>query len=73
MRYYYLLLKFEATQKILGFQIYDVAVMCLNLDWFDTYEVTDDTLYTSAETACRVIVMGNVKIRMHDGAIRTLT
>ena len=46
--------------------------MCANRDWFDTYERKDGgQVLMGNNAACKVIGVGTVKVKMHDGIIRT--
>jgi hypothetical protein len=43
-------------------------------DWFTTYEsVNGDTVLMENDVACKIVSIGTIKIRMHDGIVRTLT
>ncbi|GLT72015.1 hypothetical protein SLA2020_439880 [Shorea laevis] len=43
-------------------------------DWFTTYEsVNGGTVLMGNDVACKIVGIGTIKIRMHDGIVRTLT
>jgi hypothetical protein len=42
-------------------------------DWFTTYELVDDgSVLMGNDVACKIVGMGTIRIRMHDGIMRTL-
>jgi hypothetical protein len=42
-------------------------------DWFTTYELVDDgSVLMGNDVACKIVGMGTIRIRMHDGIVRTL-
>ncbi|KAK3007468.1 hypothetical protein RJ639_013340, partial [Escallonia herrerae] len=48
--------------------------MCLNRDWFVTYRSFDGSkVLMRNNVACKVVGIGSIQIRMHDGIVRTLT
>ena len=48
--------------------------MCPNKTWFDTYEEKSGVnVFMGNDVSCKTIGIGTVKIKMHDGIIRTLT
>jgi 5'-3' exoribonuclease 2 len=48
--------------------------MCPNRDWFSTYKSVDDgSVLMSNNTACKILGIGTVRIKLHDGVVRTLT
>ena len=48
--------------------------MCPNKTWFDTYEEkSGGNVFMGNDVSCKTIGIGTVKIKMHDGIIRTLT
>lgn len=47
--------------------------MCPNRKWFTTYQNTDGgTVLMGNNYACRIMGYGTIRIKMHDGAVRTL-
>ena len=47
--------------------------MTSNKDWFDTYRlVNSGSILMGNDASCRVVRMGNIKVKMFDGVIRTL-
>ena len=47
--------------------------MCFNRDWFDTYQSVDGKfVFMGANFPNKVMGIGTVRIKMHDGVIRTL-
>ena len=47
--------------------------MTPNKDWFDTYRAVDSgSVLMGNDASCKVIGIGNVRIKMFDGVIRTL-
>jgi hypothetical protein len=43
-------------------------------DWFTTYEsVNCGTVLMGNDVACKIVGIGTIRIRMHDGIVRTLT
>nr|KYP62384.1 Retrovirus-related Pol polyprotein from transposon TNT 1-94 [Cajanus cajan] len=48
--------------------------MCPNRTWFDTYEKkSGGNVFMGNDAPCKTIGIGTIKIKMHDGIIRTLT
>lgn len=48
--------------------------MTPNKAWFDTYEkVATRSVLTGNDAPCKVVGMGFISIKMHDGVVRTLT
>jgi len=48
--------------------------MCPNKTWFDTYEEkSSGNVFMGNDVLCKTIGIGTIKIKMHDGIIRTLT
>ena len=48
--------------------------MCPNRDWFTTYQIIEGGVVLMGNNmSCKVIGIGTVKIKMHDGVVRTLT
>ncbi|KAK2970311.1 hypothetical protein RJ640_017042 [Escallonia rubra] len=48
--------------------------MCPNRDWFATYRSLDGgKVLMRNDVACKVVGIGSIQIRMHDGIVRTLT
>lgn len=48
--------------------------MCLNRDWFSTYEpMTGGSILMGNDAVSQVIGIGTVSIKCHDGVVRTLT
>ena len=46
--------------------------MCLNRNWFTTYrEINGGSVLMDNNVACKTGVIGIVKIKMHDGIVRT--
>ncbi|CAL8117258.1 unnamed protein product [Prunus armeniaca] len=47
--------------------------MCSNKSWFDTYDVDYDIEFMIGDSSvCRVEGIGTIKVKMHDGVVRTL-
>ena len=47
--------------------------MMPNKDWFDTYMLVNyGFVLMGNDAACRVVGIGNIKVKMFDGVIRTL-
>ncbi|XP_040372400.1 uncharacterized protein LOC112194950 [Rosa chinensis] len=47
--------------------------MCAIREWFDTYEESSSgEVFRGDDSPCRILGIGSVKIRMHDGVVRTL-
>ena len=47
--------------------------MTPNKDWFDTYRlVNSGSILKGNDASCKVVEMGNIKVKMFDGVIRTL-
>ncbi|KAK3020186.1 hypothetical protein RJ639_047130 [Escallonia herrerae] len=48
--------------------------MCPNRDWFVTYRSFDGgKVLMGNDVACKVVGIGSIQIKMHDGIVRTLT
>ena len=48
--------------------------MCPHRDWFTTYEFADcGTILMGNDVSCKAIGIGSIKIKTHDGVVRTLT
>ncbi|KAK5825428.1 hypothetical protein PVK06_020262 [Gossypium arboreum] len=48
--------------------------MCPNREWFSTYSLVEGgVVYMGNDSSSKVIGIGTVKIRIHDGTIRTLS
>ena len=48
--------------------------MCPNKTWFDTYEEkSGGNVFMGNDVSCKTVGIGTIKIKMHDGIIRTLT
>jgi len=48
--------------------------MCPHKDWFSTYDLVDSTVvHMGNNTQCNVTEIGTVKIKTHDGAVKTLS
>ena len=48
--------------------------MCPNRDWFSTYESIDGGIVLMGNNAqCKTVGIGTIRIRMHDGIVRTLS
>jgi hypothetical protein len=42
-------------------------------DWFTTYELVNaGSVLMRKDVACKIVGMGTIRIRMHDGIVRTL-
>ena len=47
--------------------------MIPNKDWFDTYRlVNSDSILMGNDASCRVVRIGNIRVKMFDGVIKTL-
>ncbi|PRQ56251.1 putative RNA-directed DNA polymerase [Rosa chinensis] len=47
--------------------------MCAIREWFDTFEDSSSgEVFRGDDSSCRILGIGSVKIRMHDGVVRTL-
>lgn len=47
--------------------------MCPNRNWFTTYQIIDGgTVLMGNNHVCRIMGYGTIRIKIHDGAIRTL-
>ena len=47
--------------------------MTPNKDWFDTYRLLNSAYFLMGnDVSCRVVQMGNIRVKMFDGGIRTL-
>jgi len=47
--------------------------MTLNRDWFETYEPLSEKVLMGNNHLCKVVSVGSVKIKFHDGKIQRLT
>jgi hypothetical protein len=48
--------------------------MCLHRNWFSTYQSIDDgVVFMGNDFSCKIVVVGSVQIKMHDGFVITLT
>jgi hypothetical protein len=48
--------------------------MCLHRNWFSTYQSIDDGFFFMGnDFYCKIVGVGSVQIKMHDGFVRTLT
>jgi hypothetical protein len=48
--------------------------MCLHINWFSNYQSIDDgVIFMGNVFSCKIVGVGRVRIRMHDGSVRTLT
>ena len=48
--------------------------MCHHKDWFSTYDSVDSTVvHMDNDAQCNVTEIGTVKIKTHDGVVRTLS
>ncbi|KAK3013991.1 hypothetical protein RJ639_009544 [Escallonia herrerae] len=47
--------------------------MCPNRDWFATYRSFDGGKVLMGDVSCKVVGIGSIQIKMHDGVVRTLT
>ena len=47
--------------------------MTPNKDWFDTYRLVNTCfVMVGNDASCRVVRIGNIRVKMFDGVIRTL-
>jgi hypothetical protein len=47
--------------------------MCLHRNWFSTYQSIDDgVVFMGNIFYCKIVGVGSVQIKMHDGSVRTL-
>jgi hypothetical protein len=47
--------------------------MCLHRNWFSTYQSIDDgVFFMGNDFYCKIVGVGSVHIKMHDGFVRTL-
>jgi hypothetical protein len=47
--------------------------MCLHINWFSTYQSIDDGIvFMGNDFSCKIVGVGSVQIKMHDGTVRTL-
>jgi hypothetical protein len=47
---------------------------CLHRNWFSTYQSIDDgVVFMGNDFFCKIVGVGSVRIKMHDGSLRTLT
>ena len=57
-----------------GFLIQVVLIICPHRDWFVTYQSIDDGNFLMENNmSCKTIGIRSIKIRMHDGIVRTLS
>jgi hypothetical protein len=48
--------------------------MCPNMQWFETFKSCNGgTVMMGNDARCKVIGIGNIKVKMFDGVVRTLT
>jgi hypothetical protein len=48
--------------------------MCLHRNWFSTYQSIDDgVVFMGNDFSCKIVGVGRVWMKMHDGSIRALT
>jgi hypothetical protein len=48
--------------------------MCLHRNWFSTYQSIDGgVVFMGNDFSCKIVGVGSVWIKMHDGSVRTLT
>jgi hypothetical protein len=48
--------------------------MCLHRNWFSTYQSIDDgVVFMGNDFSCKIVGVGNIRIKMHDGSIIKLT
>jgi hypothetical protein len=48
--------------------------MCLHKNWFSTYQSIDDgVVFMGNDFSCKIVGVGSIQIKMHNGFIRTLT
>ena len=48
--------------------------MCPNRDWFTTYQpIEGGVVLMGNNISCKVVGIGSIRIKMHDGVVRTLT
>jgi len=48
--------------------------MCPNRDWFTTYQpIEGGVVLIGNNMSCKVVGIGSIRIKMHDGVVRTLT
>jgi hypothetical protein len=48
--------------------------MCLHRNWFSTYQSIDDgVVFMGNYFSCKIVGVGRVQIKIHDGFERTLT
>jgi hypothetical protein len=47
--------------------------MTPNRDWFESYESSSGNVLMSNSNLCKVVGVGTIKIKFHDGKIRRLT
>jgi hypothetical protein len=70
----FLLLQIQSILRILGFS--DSACsfhVTSNRDWFDTYRSVNSGIVTMGNGAhCKITGIGDIRIKMFDGVIRTL-
>jgi len=47
--------------------------MCLHRNWFFSYQFIDDIIvYMGNEISCKIVGIGRIQIKMHDGYVNTL-
>ena len=57
-----------------GYQTQVVFIMCSHRHWFVTYEKkSGGNILMGNNVPCKSVGIGYVKIKMHDGVVRTLT
>jgi LTR polyprotein gag-polypeptide-like protein/Pol polyprotein/gag-pre-integrase-like protein/zinc knuckle protein len=66
----------EESHEISGKWMLDSGAshhMCPNRKWFTTYESTNGgTVLMGNDHACKTVGLGTIRVKMHDGAVRTL-
>jgi len=56
-----------------GLSIHIVHIMCHNRDWFSTYQSIEGGVVLMAnDDKYKVVGKGTIRIKMHDGVMRTL-
>ena len=47
--------------------------MCLNQEWFSSTKMLDGgSIFMGNDHACKTLAMGKVRMKLHDGSVRTL-
>ncbi|KAH0678662.1 hypothetical protein KY284_019747 [Solanum tuberosum] len=47
--------------------------MIFRRDWFNSYEISGGTVLMGNNATCKIIGIGSVRVRCHDGTMRTIT